>query len=60
MKKKHGMGMSFIVALAALIMVLLIGIVSMPSIISLTIKHLKEKIKSFGKRIRSSFRILGF
>ncbi|RPJ77893.1 MAG: hypothetical protein EHM20_05200 [Alphaproteobacteria bacterium] len=59
MKKKHGIGMSLIVTLAALIMVLLIGIVSVPSIISLSLKHSKEKVKSFGKRIKSFFRIIG-
>jgi hypothetical protein len=45
MKKKHGIGMSLIVTLATLIMVLIVGVVSLPSIISIGLKHLRNKIK---------------
>jgi hypothetical protein len=45
MRKKHGIGMSLIASLAALILVLIIGVVSVPSIINIGLKHLRYKIK---------------
>jgi hypothetical protein len=45
MKRKHGIGMSLIVTLAALIMIIIIGVLSLPSIIYMGLKHLRNKIK---------------
>ena len=42
MKKKHGIGMSLIATLAALIMVLVVGVVS---VLYIGLKHLRDKIK---------------
>ncbi len=45
MRKKHGIAMSLIAALAAFVLVLIIGVVSVPSIIYIGLKHLRYKIK---------------
>jgi hypothetical protein len=45
MRKRHGIAMSLIATLAGLILVLIIGFVSVPSIIYIGLKHLKYKIK---------------
>ena len=45
MKGKHWIGMRLIETLAALIMVLVICVVSVPSIMYIGFKHLRYKIK---------------
>jgi hypothetical protein len=45
MRKKHGIAMKMIAALAALVLVLIIGVISFPWIIYIGLKHLKYKIK---------------
>ena len=45
MRKKHGIAVSLIAGIAALVMVLIIGIISTPWIIYIGLKHLKDKIK---------------
>jgi len=45
MRKKHGITVSLFAAIAALMMVLIIGIISTPWIIYIGLKHLKDKIK---------------
>jgi hypothetical protein len=45
MRKKYGIAISLIATLAALVLVLIIGLVSIPSIIYIGLKHLRYKIK---------------
>jgi hypothetical protein len=45
MEKNHGIGMSLMEVLAALIMVLVVFVASVPSIMLIGFKHLKYKIK---------------
>ena len=45
MRKKRGITMSLIATLAALVLVLIISVVSIPSIIYIGLKHLRNKIK---------------
>jgi hypothetical protein len=45
MKDKHGIGMRLIETLAALIMVLVICVASVPPIMYIGFKHLRYKIK---------------
>lgn len=45
MRKKHGIAMSLIATMAALVLVLIIGVISVPSIIGIGLEHLRQKIK---------------
>lgn len=45
MRKKHGIAVSLIATLAALVLVFIIGLVSIPSITYIGLKHLRYKIK---------------
>jgi hypothetical protein len=45
MEKKHGIGMNLIATLAGMIMVLVVCVLSVPSIISIGLKHLRYKVK---------------
>jgi len=45
MRKKYGIAISLIAPLAALVLVLIIGLVSIPSITYIGLKHLRHKIK---------------
>jgi hypothetical protein len=45
MRKKHGIARRTIAALAALVLVLIIGVISFPWIIYIGLKHFKHKIK---------------
>lgn len=45
MRKKDGIALSLIATLAALVLALIVGLISMPSIISIALKYLRDKIK---------------
>jgi hypothetical protein len=45
MRKKHGIAMKVLAGLAALVLVLIIGVISFPWIIYIGFKHFKHKIK---------------
>jgi hypothetical protein len=45
MKDKYGIGMRLIETLAALIMVLVVCVASVPSVVCIGFKHLRSKIK---------------
>ncbi|MDQ1254545.1 MAG: hypothetical protein QG646_3815 [Euryarchaeota archaeon] len=45
MRKKHGIAMSLLAGLAALVLIFMIGVISFPWLIYIGFKHLKHKIK---------------
>jgi len=54
--KKHRISMHFIETLAAFIMVLVVCVVSVPSILYIVFTHLRYKIKFWWKWLDSFFR----